>query len=114
MCPLISFDVLQRPLASPILEPLFPIPHHGARHTPALDGGLSAEEADPMKRQKRDMNSRAFDRGYQAGLAGRSADFCPHTEEDHRHHWLSGWREGRSDQWDGLTGVSGVHKLRAV
>ncbi|MDE0952123.1 MAG: ribosome modulation factor [Halioglobus sp.] len=67
-----------------------------------------------MRRQKRDMNSRAFDKGYQAGIAGRSIDFCPHVEEEHRHNWVSGWREGRSDQWDGLTGVSGVHKLRAL
>jgi ribosome modulation factor len=67
-----------------------------------------------MRRQKRDMNSRAYDRGYQAGVSGRSQDICPHTEEEHRQNWLTGWREGRSDQWDGLTGVSGVHKIRAV
>jgi ribosome modulation factor len=67
-----------------------------------------------MRRQKRDMNSRAFDRGYQAGLGGRSLDFCPHVEEAHRQSWVTGWREGRSDQWDGLTGVSGVHKIRAI
>lgn len=67
-----------------------------------------------MRRQKRDMNSRAFDRGYQAGLAGRSQDYCPHADDQHRQHWLSGWREGRADNWDGLTGVSGVHKIRAL
>ncbi len=67
-----------------------------------------------MRRQKRDMNSRAFDRGYQAGVSGRSQDFCPHANETQRLNWMSGWREGRSDQWDGLTGVSGVHKLRAT
>jgi hypothetical protein len=27
-----------------------------------------------MRRQKRDMNDRAFDRGYQAGVSGRSSD----------------------------------------
>ncbi|MEM1111178.1 MAG: ribosome modulation factor [Pseudomonadota bacterium] len=67
-----------------------------------------------MRRQKRDMNGRAFDRGYQAGLAGRSNEHCPHNAGDHRDNWLSGWREGRSDHWDGLTGVSGVHKIRAL
>ena len=67
-----------------------------------------------MKRQKRNMTSRAFDRGYQAGITGRSIDTCPHGEEEQRQHWIAGWREGRSDQWDGLTGVSGVHKLRAL
>ena len=67
-----------------------------------------------MRRHKRDMNSRAFDKGYQAGLAGRSADYCPHESGEHRLNWISGWREGRCDQWDGLTGISGMHKLRAV
>ncbi|MCB1844489.1 MAG: ribosome modulation factor [Halioglobus sp.] len=67
-----------------------------------------------MKRQKRSMSSRAFDRGYQAGVTGRSVDNCPHCEEEQRQQWVAGWREGRSDQWDGLTGVSGVHKLRAL
>ena len=67
-----------------------------------------------MRRQKRDMNSRAFDKGYQAGISGRSLDFCPHSEENQRQSWISGWREGRNDHWDGLTGVSGVHKMRAL
>ena len=66
-----------------------------------------------MRRRKRDMSTRAYDRGYQAGLSGRSIDFCPHEVEEQRQSWLSGWREGRCDQWDGLTGVSGVHKMRA-
>jgi len=65
-----------------------------------------------QKRQKRDMHSRAFVKGYQAGLSGRSLDDCPHEEIHHRQHWLSGWREGRGAQWDGLVGVSGVHKMR--
>jgi ribosome modulation factor len=60
------------------------------------------------------MNTRAYDKGYQAGIAGRSSDYCPHTDVVHRQNWLSGWREGRSDQWDGLTGVSGVHKIRVT
>lgn len=67
-----------------------------------------------MRRQKRDMNDRAFDRGYQAGIDGRSNDYCPHEDDSHRQNWLSGWREGHSDHCDGLTGVSGVHKMRAV
>ncbi len=67
-----------------------------------------------MRRQKRDMNHRAFDRGYQAGIAGRSIEHCPHSGEEQRQSWLAGWREGRSDQWDGLTGVNGVHKMRAL
>ena len=62
-----------------------------------------------MRRQKRDMNNRAFHKGYQAGLDGRSIEICPHESEAQRQFWLSGWREGRSDQWDGYKGVSGVH-----
>jgi len=67
-----------------------------------------------MKRQKRDMCTRAFDRGYHAGLGGRSIDTCPHNDERQRQSWVCGWREGRSDQWDGLTGISGVHRMRAM
>lgn len=67
-----------------------------------------------MKRQKRDMGTRAFDRGYQAGVSGRSMDLCPHENEQQRMNWLSGWREGRSDQWDGMTGVSGVHRIPTI
>ena len=63
-----------------------------------------------MRRQKRDMNDRAFQKGYQAGLVGRSLESCPHSTDQQRHSWISGWREGRSDNWDGYTGVSGVHR----
>ena len=63
-----------------------------------------------MRRQKRDMNDRAFQRGYQAGIGGRSSEICPHSSEAQRQFWLTGWREGRCDQWDGYTGVSALHK----
>ncbi|NVK11589.1 MAG: ribosome modulation factor [Gammaproteobacteria bacterium] len=52
-----------------------------------------------MKRQKRDMNVRAYNRGYKAGLQGKSKDCCPHTQEDHRLEWMGGWRQAREDQW---------------
>lgn len=65
-----------------------------------------------MRRQKRDMNDRAFHKGYHAGLDRKSLETCPHEAEAQRHFWLSGWREGRSDQWDGYTGVSGVHRAQ--
>lgn len=64
-----------------------------------------------MKRQKRDMSARAFKRGYQAGVSGKSKDTCPVGHPELRQEWLNGWREGRTDNWDGLTGVSGIHKL---
>lgn len=62
-----------------------------------------------MKKQKRDLQQRAFSRGYRAGVERRSKDLAPvgpiHDS------WMAGWREGRSDNWDGMTGVSGIHKL---
>jgi len=67
-----------------------------------------------MKRQKRDIDQRAFNKGYQAGISGKSKSLCPQTGEKAQHNWLSGWREGRGDNWDGLIGVSGIHKLPGI
>ena len=64
-----------------------------------------------MKRQKRDRTDRAFTKGYQTGVSGRSKDICPHEEPQLRQSWLSGWREGRTDNWEGIVGVSGVHRV---
>lgn len=64
-----------------------------------------------MRRQKRDMTERAFTRGYNAGATGRTKDACPHNHSENRQQWLNGWREGRVDQWDGLIGISGIHKI---
>ena len=63
-----------------------------------------------MKRQKRNPAERAFQKGYMAGVNGRNKEQCPHEQEYMKQQWLSGWREGRTDQWDGYTGVSGLHK----
>jgi len=51
-----------------------------------------------MRRSKRDMLKRAFERGYQIGLSGRSRETCPHGTGPHKLSWLQGWREGRIDQ----------------
>lgn len=64
-----------------------------------------------MKRQKRDQAERAFQKGYTAGVNGKNKEHCPHEQEMMRQQWMSGWREGRTDQWDGYTGVSGLHKV---
>jgi len=64
-----------------------------------------------MRRQKRDMTERAFSKGYQAGSSDRHKEASPNDNGDVRQQWLTGWREGRTDQWDGYTGVSGIHKL---
>lgn len=65
-----------------------------------------------MRRQKRDMTARAYERGYHAGVSGRNSDSCPHSSEQQRINWITGWRDGREDHLDGLIGVSGVHRLR--
>ncbi|SEK42514.1 ribosome modulation factor [Atopomonas hussainii] len=67
-----------------------------------------------MKRLKRDPQERAFVRGYQNGLQGKSKELCPFDQGTNRQAWMNGWREGRSDNWDGLAGASAVHRLNAV
>lgn len=64
-----------------------------------------------MKRQKRDQTERAFTKGYQAGIDGRSRSICPHENGSARQQWLNGWRESRVDQWDGLNRLAQVQKL---
>ena len=61
-----------------------------------------------MRRQKRDKNDRAFARGYQLGVHGKSKELCPFQENETRQAWLSGWRTGRGDNWDGFVGTAGV------
>lgn len=65
-----------------------------------------------MKRQKRDQTARAYTKGYNAGLSGRSRDFCPFDNLLPRSSWLNGWREGRTDQNYGMTGVASVQNLK--
>lgn len=62
-----------------------------------------------MKRHKRDLTARAFNKGYRVGLLGKSLNLCPTTTSDNRHQWLMGWRQGRSDYWDGYQGISSLH-----
>lgn len=64
-----------------------------------------------MRRVKRDRSHRAYTRGYQAGVQGRSRDLCPYTETNHRQFWMAGWRDGRSDHWAGFSTVSGATKV---
>lgn len=64
-----------------------------------------------MKRQKRNLQERAYQRGYLAGIDGRHQDLCPHVDSNMRNQWLSGWREGRLDNWNGLTMVSAMQKM---
>ncbi|BFM16427.1 ribosome modulation factor [Maricurvus nonylphenolicus] len=64
-----------------------------------------------MKRQKRNQIERAFSKGYNAGIEGRSRSLCPHENGNMRQTWLSGWREGREDHWDGFNRAAQAQKL---
>ncbi len=64
-----------------------------------------------MKSQKRNQAERAFGKGYQAGIQGRSRSVCPHENGSSRQEWLAGWRESRIDQWDGYNRMAQVQKL---
>lgn len=64
-----------------------------------------------MKRQKRSHTNRAFSKGYQAAMTGRSWSTCPFETGDARQNWMSGWREGREDQWSGYDTRAQLHKL---
>ncbi|MBV7317489.1 ribosome modulation factor [Shewanella sp. NIFS-20-20] len=55
-----------------------------------------------MKRQKRDRLDRAFSKGFQAGIGGRSKENCPYANLDSKSQWLGGWREGIEDRQNGL------------
>jgi ribosome modulation factor len=63
-----------------------------------------------MKKQKRNLQHRAYIRGYRAGMAGRSKGLSDQCHGNSRPDWLAGWREGRVDMWDGLTPVEGTFK----
>ena len=67
-----------------------------------------------MRKLKRDKSTRAFSRGYQFGVNGKSKERCPHNDADTRQSWLSGWRNGREDNWDGFTGTAGVCRAPAM
>lgn len=64
-----------------------------------------------MKSQKRNHTDRAFSKGYIAGIGGRSRTLCPHDAGDARHEWISGWREGREDHWNGYNRMAQAQKL---
>lgn len=66
-----------------------------------------------MRKLKRDLHERAYQRGYHAGLDGRHQDLCPHQEDDMRAQWMAGWREGRDDNWSGLNIATGIQKMAA-
>lgn len=67
-----------------------------------------------MKRHKRERSELLFSRGFNAGIAGRSQDTCPYQDINLRQHWMAGWREGRSNEREGLQGVAALHLVSAL
>ena len=67
-----------------------------------------------MKRQKRAPTERALSRGYQAGVTGKSRTLCPHEAGEARHVWITGWREGREDHWNGYNTLAQVQRLHSM
>ncbi len=67
-----------------------------------------------MRRQKRDRLDRAYQKGYLAGVKGKSKEICPKEAGPEHQEWINGWREGREDKWNGMQGVSGLHKVAEV
>jgi len=67
-----------------------------------------------MKRQKRDKSSLLYNRGFQAGITGKSRDTCPVSVNEQRSHWMNGWRQGREAHWDGMGGVSAIQATPAL
>lgn len=64
-----------------------------------------------MKSQKRSPSEKAFSKGYQAAIAGKSWDKCPHESGPARDTWMSGWREGREDKWNGFSPRAQAQKI---
>lgn len=62
-----------------------------------------------MKRHKRERDELLYSRGFNAGLTGRSQELCPYQNINLRQYWMAGWREGRSNQREGLHGVAALH-----
>lgn len=67
-----------------------------------------------MKRQKRNQTDRAFSKGYQVGVEGRSRTLCPHGGGNNRQEWLNGWREGREDHWNGYNRAAQAQKISSL
>lgn len=68
-----------------------------------------------MKRQKRDLSQRAYNKGYLKGYQGRSNDNCPfRSDSSTAHEWSKGWHEGRTDQYDGIKTQASQQKIIAL
>ncbi|MFJ6830721.1 ribosome modulation factor [Pseudomonas sp. NPDC090964] len=47
-------------------------------------------------------------------IMGNTVVFKPAKLPSVRQAWINGWREGRGDNWDGMTGTAGIHRLNEL
>ncbi len=59
-------------------------------------------------------DDRAYNRGYNAGLDGKSREDCPFGTLQARTNWMGGWREGRTDFAHGMLGVASIQNLKNI
>ena len=68
-----------------------------------------------MKRQKRDISLRAYNKGYQLGYQGRSEQSCPFQHDSiTAREWIKGWQEGHRDKLDGINILASQQKVIAM
>ena len=61
-----------------------------------------------MKKHKRNKKERAYSKGYQNGIYGKSNENCPHYQPETRFAWLNGWRDGWADRSEGYRPIPGL------
>lgn len=60
-----------------------------------------------MKTHKREKNNSAYVHGFVSGVRGHSLEICPYVSDINlRAAWLGGWREGRTQHFEGFTGIT--------
>jgi ribosome modulation factor len=59
---------------------------------------LSIIATPPARLCDHEHSGGAHQRGYQAGIAGRSKEMCPYQTLTQRSQWLGGWREAIGDR----------------
>ena len=67
-----------------------------------------------MKTQKRSQSERAFAKGYQSGVSGKSWSMCPYESGESRENWMAGWRDGRQDNWSGFGRAAQAQRLSSL
>jgi len=57
-----------------------------------------------MRKHKKDLSHRAFNRGYQVAIQGRAESLCPYQQGSPLNiAWRSGWQLGHEDYSSGFS-----------